>query len=420
MKDDIVTACCVEMAGSVAVNQQIVPYSEDAAERYIIERVEHYRQRNYPVPDHTVMVVKSPNAGAIPSLEIGKNYPGLSILWQSKDSEYMTTLRSDSLQLAAFCLENGLRPTPEITKAYAHSSDVQRYSAGQQINLGIQSQETLDQQPKYCKYDDWSLVFGMTDRRFTTEEQMDILALGCMLSMSMEEKHLNTSFFPSYKEIMPAVKQLWFSVSVGRIKSGSEYYEHYRAVQDAAAGVLSRKYPQIYPALRNLCGMPAEGGYKDVIALLSKNGQYYLPYNPDGKMGVMEFTQSLVYGFDFPHIQQMADARIVAYRFGRDVELPRLHTGDERSYWNDITYLAFENGARQEYEINVGDAYYCIKRGRNPLHPSNRREKLRLELPYMKHSNDLRKPLSTPRKESKPENNKPRIKPKTPKKGRGI
>lgn len=420
MKDDILSACCVEFAGSVAVNQQIASYSEDAAERYIVERVEHYTQRGYPVPDHTLLVVKSPNAGSIPLLVYGKSYPGLNILWQGKDAPYMPTIRNESLQLAAFCMENGLQPAPEITKAYAHSPDFQRYSESQKINIGIKSQDVLESQPKHSQYDDWSLVFGMSDRRYTPAEQMDIIALGCMLSTSIEERHLNPSFFPSYNEIRPQVKQLLFSVSVGRIRSVSEYFEHYRAIQDAAAGVLDGKYPEISSALKNLSGLPSDKGYRDVIALLSKNGQYYIPYNPDGKMGVMEFTQTIVRGFDFPHIQQIADSKIVGYRFPSDVELPRLRTGEEEFYWNEITYLAFERGARQEYEINVGDAYYCIKQGRNPLHPSNRREKLRLELPYVKHRNNLYQPIPAPGQENKPESQKPRLKPKTPKKGRGI
>lgn len=424
MMDNLVSACCLEMAGNVAVNQQLVPYSEDAAERYIVERAEHYRQRDYPVPDHTVIVVKSPNAGSIPRMEYGKNYPGLNGLWENRDSPYMLTLRNEPLQLAAFCLENGLQPTPEITKAYARSPDFQRFSECQRINLGVQSQEVLDGLPKYSKYDDWSLLFGMTDRRFSPAEQADILALGCIMSTGLVDSHLNTSLFPSYNEIMPAVKQLLFSVNIGSIKSGSEYLEHYRAVRDAAAQVLRQKYPQIYPALRNLCGMPADSGYKDVIALQSKNGEYFIPYNPDGKMGILEFTLNIVSGFDLPHIQQMAESKIVGYRFGNDVKLPRLHTGEEEYYWNDITLLAYETGARKEYEINVGDAYYCLTHERNPLHPSNRREKLRLELPYAKHRNDLSKPLTKPLTESlkqnKPESKPIRVKPKMHKKGRGI
>lgn len=420
MKDNLLSACCVEMAGSIAVNQQIAPYSEDAAERYIVERVEHYTQRGYPVPDHTLLVVKSPNVGSIPSLDYGKNYPGLNILWQGKDAPYMSTIRNESLQLAAFCMENGLQPTPEITKAYTRSPDFQRYSMGQQINIGIKSQDVLDSQTKYSQYDDWSFVFGMSDRHFTPAEQMDILAIGCILSNNLENWHLNPSYFPSYNEILPELKQLFFSVSVGRVVTVSDYNEHYRAVQDAAAGVLDEKYPEISSAMKNLCGMPADKGYRDVIALLSKNGQYYIPFNPDGKMGVMEFTHTIAEGFDFPHIQQIADSKIVGYRFPSDVELPRLRTGEEEFYWNEITYLAFERGARQEYEINVGDAYYCIKQGRNPLHPSNRREKLRLELPYVKHRNNLYQPIPALGQENKPESQKPRLKPKTPKKGRGI
>lgn len=357
----------MELYGNVTVNVKLLPAEKNHAEDYLRERVLHYTERGYKIPDNKILVMRFPDrvdyplqsgfdgyrfieqcTKAWPSLMV---HAGLSVPFEGK------------LQNAAYCLLSGKEPTFANMMNLHFTPEFKEFHARQQTDIGPFHENFSDRIATHQRPDDWSFIFGMTDRSFTPEERTDILALGCILSCGME-KYLHTRAQFNAFDRMSVSHAFIREVNEGNVMSQGDFKAESRSLKEKADEILTELYPQVAQVMKDLSGMPTGIPGNESFVLLREEGFLYKGNNKHSQMGFMDFMESYCKPEALP-----ADANdIHNYYFVRCRQRePFDHPGSKGM--DEVGYL---------------DACYCISNGRNPLHPANMHHNLVMEKEYAK------------------------------------
>lgn len=387
---------CLELYGNVTVNKKLLRAEGRGAEDYLRERVTFYNSMDYRIPDTNILVMRFPDRAALPDKSGFDGYRFIEKckkMWpELQDRLGVSVPFEGKLQSAAYCFQSGKEPTFSNMMKLHFTPEFKEFRTQQQTDVGPFKETFLERVPDHQRPDDWSFVFGMTNRIFTYEERADILALGCILSCGMEKYLYTPARFNAFDR-MGASTSFIREVIEGEVMPQADFKAESRKLKEKAAEILTELYPQVADVIKDLSGTPTGSTVEEVYGLINGpgaanfvNDNYNPVTNNNPQLGFAEFM-------DFYCNSKLLNDRpdISQYRFVRlrgdglsykSVEVPT--DGDYWLHWNLFLDKAKKLGIDPMNEISYLDASYCIANGRSPLHPANIHGNLVMEKEYAK------------------------------------
>lgn len=401
MKAHEPTLLCMELFGNVTVNKKLLSADSYRAEDYLLERISHYTDRNYPIPDGKLIVMRFPDRGKIPEYDALDGYQFIETckhIWPAlHDTLGVRVPFEGKLQLAAYCLANGKNATYGAMQKEFFTEGFAEFHSRQSTRIGMFEDSFQENIPQHKRPDDWSFVLGMTGRMFTEEEQKDIIALGCILSNGMERYILTPASFPSLNHIS-ITPTFVRAVLDGRDMPAEDFRSESMKIKVRASEILSRLYPEVAPFIKDLSGFTTGTPGNEVYGLIGGPGmpnfvKDNFPSVTDNnpQLGFMDFMRFYCESGILKDTPNLSQYRFVRLR-GEGInyassEMPL--NGDYWQHWNLFLQKAKNRGIKPMNDVSYVDASYCLSNGRSPLHPANIHRNLVMEPSYMKYVNEF-------------------------------
>lgn len=369
----------MELFDNVVLNRRILPVNMLSTDNLVRNAVRRYDDAPY-IPDNTFVVLRCPLDGKIP----GSDYFDTEE-FRANHGELPDTSVSffGSLQLAAYCLREGLPATSDNMKALERSPGYAAFRDMQADKLWQYQEKLLSERPYEERLDDWSFVFVTTDRKFTEAERQDILTLGLLMSTGIESELYTPSRVPSYHLLKPHFDRLNF-MRYGNVSSSAyKIFKQCEKFKAAAGKILADKYPEVAPTIHERCGLPSGTPGNEAYALVGASGDVV-------DFSINQSPLSSFYSYIFWHIYSPAthipatgDYSFYRYRLDdRSLLPPKGLT--EQQMWERLHKAAVSRGIEPLDRIPLVDARYCMDNGRNSLHPDNCHQNLLNESLYQK------------------------------------
>lgn len=366
---------CIEVADNIVINRTAEPTDTRSAEEMVSDMAKRYDKAPY-IPDNTIVVLRCHPDDMLD----GHHFDTEKFKINHRVMPDATVRLFGPLQLALYCLREGLSLTQERMKAQEHSPGYASFREKQMEEYWRDQQGLLHERPYEERYDDWSYIFGTTQRKFTDMEKRDILTLGLLMSTGIERGLFTSLGVPSYQQMKPYFDQLDILFQGNRPHEIAEQQKNIRA---AAGRILSAKYPEIAPVMHERCGLPSGSPGNEAYALVNALGE------------VIDFSRNTTSKASFYNYLRWQTARkdlapetgwtFCRYRSDDPSLFPPAGL-TEQQMWEQLQKRATECGIEPMDSIPFTDAAYCLRNGRNPLHPDNAHNNLLKEQRYRLYS----------------------------------
>lgn len=362
----------IELADNVVITRRMWPEGMRSADDIVRNLTGRYNEMPY-LPDNTLLVLRCPLSDSI----LKSDYLDISSARKSiPDRPDATVFHDIPLRLAAYCISRKLQLSPEHMEALKASPGYAAFHADEEEKQWHHQEMLLADRPHECRDDDWSFVFGTTEREFSTRERQDILTLGLLMSTGIDREFYTPVRVPSHHLLKPYFDRLDF-LTCGNPPSGEkDIAGALRAIRAAAGRILADKYPEVAPLMHERCGLPPEVPGSEIYALVKDSGEAVdVSRNLRGGSGFYDYLVWQVYSQKDRAGEFAGDCTFYRYRSDDPTLMPPAGL-TEQQMWERLRKTAGERGIEPLDHIRFVDALYCLQNGRNPMHPDNCRQKL--------------------------------------------
>lgn len=382
---------CLELRNNVAVENQVVPIMDGVPETFVEQRVADALQKEF-IPDNMLYVIQLADETTRMFDNVFDLNSYTQFDWEDMaDREDVSLVFKGSLREAAFCVTEYLKPTMANIETLSWTERFAEFIQEQNNKQWEQQNVFIANLPPEQRYDDWSFVFGMTDRTFTDEEKQDIQALGSIMTTGLHDELMTQARFPSLGMLRPSLDRLDFLLYSGLRFTYADIPEQKRTIKVEAGKILSEKYPEIADTMKDLCGQPTGKENNEVYVLLKKSGE--LEDLSTNGSGLSSFYNFLLFNTCERREKPLeGDYTFIRYRLD-DLSMAPTAGLSEKDMWRQLQDKVREKGIEPMNKINFGDALYCMDNNRNPMHPDNCHEKLILEKAYQEHCRKYELPV---------------------------
>lgn len=366
---------CMELSGNIVTARKIWPVEMRTSDDLVRISVGYYDRAPF-IPDNRILVLRCPLSDNI----LENDYLDMSV-WTEEIAgrKDIAVFQDIPLRLAAYCLQKGMSPTRENTEAVRSSPGYAAFYSAEEERRWQYQEMLLADLPHEQRYDDWSFVFGTTEREFSTSEQQDILTLGLLMSTGMDREICTPVRVPSYHLLKPYFDRL----DHGSIPSDTrEISDLCRTIKAAAGRILADKYPEVTPIMHDRCGLPPETPGSEIYALVKGSDEAVdVSRNLRGDIGFYDYLAWHVISQKERAGEFADDCTFYRYRLDEQSLMPPGGL-TEQEMWERLRKTTGGRGIEPLDRIPFMDALYCLQNRRNPLHPDNARRHLSEEKLY--------------------------------------
>lgn len=359
----------MELSGNIVTTRKIWPVETRTPDDLVRTLVRYYDRAPF-IPDNRILVLRCPLSDSI----LENDYLDMS-LWMKEIAgrKDIAVFQDIPLRLAAYCLQREMSPTRENTEAVRSSSGYAAFYSAEEEKRWHYQEGLLADLPHEQRYDDWSFVFGTTEREFSTREQQDILTLGLLMSTGIDRELCTPVRVPSYHLLKPYFDRL----DHGSIPSDTrEISDLCRTIKAAAGRILADKYPEVAPIMHDRCGLPPETPGCEIYALVKDSDEAVdVSRNLRGDIGFYDYLAWHVISQKERAGEFADDCTFYRYRLDEQSLMPPGGL-TEQEMWERLRKTTGGRGIEPLDRIPFIDALYCLQNGRNPLHPANARRHL--------------------------------------------
>lgn len=362
----------IELSGNIVTARKMWPAEMRTADDLVRSLVGYYDKAPF-IPDNRILVLRCPLSDSV----LENDYLDIS-LWMKENAERkdVAVFQDIHLRLAAYCISRKLQLTPDDVQSLKTSPGYAAFYSAEEEKRWHCQEMLLTDLPHEQRYDDWSFVFGTTERGFSTREQQDILTLGLLMSTGIDREFHTPARVPSHHLLKPYFDRLDFVTYGNPSCDERDIADAFRSIRAAAGRILAGKYPEVAPIMHERCGLPLEMPGSEIYALVKGSDEAVdVRCNLRGDTGFYDYLARHVFSQKERVGEFADDCAFFRYRLDEQSLMPPGGL-TKQEMWERLRKTTGERGIEPLDRIPFIDALYCLRNGRNPLHPANARRHL--------------------------------------------